>query len=641
MCWIAWVIYNDIWINHTEKTNVNKMLDFLVHRGPDYSWMYEWNNYIFWSTRLSVMDLSHNWDMPFIYNNWEFVLSYNWEITNFLELKEKFNLENKYKFKSKSDTEVLLYLYIELWIDKLLSEIDGYFAFAIYDKKNKKSYIVRDFYWTRPLFYLSYNNNLYFASEIKGILQIKWFKKVLNKEAIFHFFWLWYIPWELTPFKWIKELDWWHYLEYDFDIKKYKLREYYKISSKINSKRNFKETKDELYDMFKDSVKRNFNSNAEIGSTLSGWIDTSVIVWMLKELGYSKKLHTFAIKINESSFDESPYQKIMSEYADTIHHTININPSDIRDNIHKYISFTDEPYADWSAIPTFLLWKEAKKYVKVLLSGEWWDELFSAYETHQAFIYMKFYNKYIPLFIRNFIYKLVHLLPVNLRKISFDFKAKRFTEWSNSNIPESHYYWKHILSHTKQISLLWNEFKKTSSFFSTLYNKLNFKEGLSKIAYIDMKLFLIWDLMVKNDRMLMANSLEARFPFLERKITNFAFTMPEKFKVNLFKRRIIEKEALRDTIPKVIYDRPNFWMEIPYSKWLIEDLNDLSKKYFTREKIENTWVLNYETAKDLIDEHFQKKADNWRFLWSLLNFLIWFELFIETDNYKKYVKEKL
>lgn len=638
MCWIAWSIFKDSLIE-VEQTNINNMLDFLHHRWPDKKDTYIQNNFIFWTTRLSIMDLSSNWDMPFVLDNWDLVLSYNWEITNYIELSKKYDLKNKYNFKSTSDTEVLLYLYKEIWLQKLLEEIDGYFVFSLYDRKTEKIFVVRDFYWTRPLFYLECNNNFYFASEIKALLQVKGYEKKINKEAIFHYFWLWYIPWELTSFDNIKELDGGHYIEIDLKKFSYKKIEYNKIKADINYNRWFKETKKELFSLVEDSILRNINSDAKIGSTLSWWIDTSVIVWMLKKLWKSKDLHTFSIKVNESSFDESKYQKIMSEYAETIHHEIVVNSKDISDNIHTYIAFTDEPYADWSAIPTYLLWKEAKKYVKVLLSWEWWDENFSAYETHQAYLVRKNYNKFTPEFLRNWIYDLVHKLPVNLSKLSFDFKAKRFTEWALLDIPNSHYYWRHILSEQVQKELFWEyKYKNTISFFTEIYNGLDFKEDLSKLAYIDFKMFLIWDLMIKNDRMLMANSIEWRFPFLERCITEFAFSVPEKYKISLLDRRIIQKETFKHILPREIYKRPNFWMEIPYSKWMFTDLKDLFDRYTTKEKILKTGLFNYDMIEKLIQDHKLKISDNWRFLWALLNFMIWHELFIETDNYKNYVK---
>lgn len=635
MCWVTWMIWKTI-----KKENIKDMISFLNHRWPDSSGEFTWEDFVLWSTRLSVMDISDSWDMPFICDDWDFVLSYNWEITNYKELEKKYSLKEKYSFKSSWDTEVLIYLYKELWINKLLKEIDWYFAFSLFDKKLNKIYIVRDFFWTRPMFYLEQESNFYFASEIKALLQVEWFKKELDKEVIFHFFWLGYVPWEHTPFKWIKELDGGHFIEYDLDNKNYSIKEYHKLDAEINYNRSFKETKKELADIFEDSISRNFDSDASIWTTLSWWIDTSAIVAMLKKIWKNKNLHTFSIKVNESSFDESEYQKIMSEYANTIHHEVVINPSDIRDNIYKYISFTDEPYADGSAIPTYVLCKEAKKHVKVLLSWEWWDELFSAYETHHAYLYRKYYNKYVPKFLDKIISKIIHSLPVNLKKLSFDFKAKRFLKWSKYNIPESHYYWRHILSDKEQRSIIKTEdtYNKTSSFFSNIFNKLKeFKEDLSKLAYIDMKMFLIWDLMIKNDRMLMANSIEGRYPLLERKITDFAFSIPEKFKINLFKRRIIQKESIKDILPKKIYKRPNFWMEIPYSSWLINELKDLSDKYFSEDFIEKTWTLNYEIVNKLYSEHKDLKKDNWRFLWALLNFCIWYELYFLTDDYKKYI----
>lgn len=640
MCWIVWSIFKDEKLVLQEESNINNMLDFLAHRWPDSRGIYKSNNIIFWATRLSVMDLSDNANMPFVTEDGSIVLTYNWEITNYQELNSKYNLKNKYNFKSSGDTENLAYLYKEIGITRLLEEIDWYFAFSIFDKEKQKVYIVRDFYWTRPVFYTEVRGNLYFASEIKSLLQINWFEKKINKEAIFHYFWLWYIPGELTAFKWINELDWGHFIEYDLKIGDYKVKEYYKIKENIDYNLSFEDAKKNLFSLVEDSISRNTNSDALLGSTLSGWIDTSVIVGMLKHLNKSKALHTFSIKVNESSFDESRYQKIMSDYAETIHHEIVVNSNDIRENLHRYMSFTDEPYADWSAIPTFLLAKEAKKYVKVLLSGEWWDENFSAYETHQAYLIRKKYNSLVPNFIRSGIFNLVHKLPVSTKKLSFDFKAKRFTEWSNFDVPTSHYYWRHILNHKTQTTLFRGvNYSETVWFFRDIYAWLNFKEDLSKLANIDFKLFLIWDLMIKNDRMIMANSIETRFPFLEKSITDFAFSIPEKFKISLTDRRIIQKEAFKNILPREIYKRPNFGMEIPYSKWLITDLKDITDKYFSKEKVLKTEFIDYDVVESLLEEHLLNRKDNGRFLWSFLNFMIWFELFIETDNYKNYVKK--
>jgi asparagine synthase (glutamine-hydrolysing) len=381
-------------------------------------------------------------------------------------------------------------------------------------------------------------------------------------------------------------------------------------------------------------------SDVPLGITLSGGIDTSSMVAMSKELGKSRDIHTFSIKIKEPSFDESEYQKIMAHHAGTIHHQVDIDPDDVLKYMIEHVAYMDEPSGNGANIPSYLLAKDASKYVSVLLSGEGGDEISNAYDTHLAYKIRKMYLKHIPDAMRKALFKIAHSLPASYEKLSFDFLAKRFTEGAEKGIPEAHLYWRHVFTEREKKKLLGSSFQRympSEKIFADLFNSLDMDDDLNKISLIDLKYFFICDLMVKNDRTFMAHSVEARFPYVDRKVVEFASSIPPEYRIKGFTARYTEKMAMKKILPRKIFKRKSMGLEMPHSLWFFRGLEKLAGKYFTRKKLEADGFFNYEYVNELWQQHLSRERDNGRALWSILNFLIWMDLFVHSSDYKKYL----
>ncbi len=595
MCGIAGIVSLGSKINDNDIKEAEQMTAILKHRGPDSIDTFVSPHCVFGNTRLNIIDLSENAHLPMSNEDKTVWITYNGEVTDFKELKKNFKLDDKYRFRSTSDTEVVIHLYEELGIN-FLKHLSGMFAFALYDKKIGKIYLVRDFFGIRPLFYMVKRDRLYFSSEIKSFLKLASFSYKIDPAAIYHFFSLAYIPGKLPPFKSIQELPDSHLVEIDCLGNSFQEREYYRLDYQPDYSLPVNETAHQLHDILLDSVRRNLISDVPVGLTLSGGVDTSSLLALAKELGVSNTIHTFSIKMNQSSFDESYYQRFMAGFARSIHHEIVVDPQDVIDNLIVQMAYMDEPSGNGAVIPSFLMAKEAKKYVSVLLSGEGGDEVFNAYETHGAYLMRKLYRKYSPAFIRKIIRKFVQMVPTSYEKLSFDFLLKRFTAGAEKSIPEAHLFWRHVFSDQEKKDLLpqYSNFRSTNSFFNDLFDSLLFDDDLSKISLIDIKYYFVGDLMVKNDRSIMAHSIEARFPYMDRIVAEFASKIPPHLKVRNcgFNRRYIQKLAMKDTLPRKILRRTNMGLEMPHSLWFMNEFRSVAQKYFSKKNIERTGILN-------------------------------------------------
>lgn len=638
MCGIAGYISLEKKIEASIVSTVETMTFSLNHRGPDSFGFYTDDYIALGNTRLAVMDTSTRANLPMCSDEQDVWICYNGEVSNFRELKRKFKLEEKFSFKTTSDTEVLIYLYKTLGIS-FLNELSGMFAFCLYDKKAAKVYIVRDFYGILPLFVNINNGGIYFASEIKAFLEIPQFSQTINFNAIHHFFSLAYIPESLTPYTNLQELTGGQLIEIDIDKKKYEFKKYYEFKYQenfnITEEKAIKTTRDLLF----DAVERNLVSDAPLGMTLSGGIDTCSMLGIVKHLGLGSKMNTFSLKMGEKSFDESPYQRIMSNYAGSIHHEILVTPDEVIENMLTQIAYTDEPNGNGACIPSFILAKKAAPHVKVLLSGEGGDELFNAYPTIAAYQIRKLYRSTVPAFARNIIKNIVNELPANYSKLSFDFKAKRFTAGAELDTPDAHLYWRHVLSEDQKSKLLKGEFLRnpTTDYYRKLFYESGIEHDINKLSLIDMKHFFIDDLMVKNDRTFLANSVEGRFPFMDRILVDYVTKLPVKYRVKGFSGlRWVEKEAMKPFLPKAIYKRDGFGLEMPHAVWFFDKLGKFAEKYLNKKFVDKTEILNWEPIEKMWKLHLSGKQDFGRPIWCILNYLIWFDLFVLSQNHRDF-----
>ena len=639
MCGISGLVSLSNDLSDSDYSTVKKMSDSISHRGPDQQKIERFNKIILANNRLKIMDLSDRSSLPMSSEDGSIWICYNGEISNFLELKTKYKLSEKYNFKGTSDTEVMIYLYKELGIS-FLNELSGMFAFCLVDLRKKKTWLVRDFFGIIPLFYRIKNNKIYFASEIKAFYEINSFEKSLDYHSIYHFFTLAYIPGKNTPFKEINELRGGQLIEIDNEKNTFFLKKYYNVKYPTDHSITEEEAAKNAYELMLDSVRRNIQSDAPIGTTLSGGIDTSSITCLIKDLGKSKNFHTYSLKMGEKSFDESKYQRLIAEYCQTNHHEILVNQEDVLNSIYTHMAHIDEPNGNGAAIPSFILAKEAKKEVSVLLNGEGGDETFSAYSIYGAYRAKNLYTKFAPKPLRKLIHNLVHKLPASYKKLSLDFQLKRFTEGAELHPAAAHIYWRHVLTDDEKEDTILNRqgYQKTEKVMIDLYENLNYSEDFNKINFLDIEHFFIDDLLVKNDRMFLANAVESRFPFMDRILFEYMAKVPSNLRMKgITKRRYIEKLAMRNTVPKEILKRGNFGLEMPHSIWFFESLKPLLKKYLSEEMIKKTEYLSYEKVDKLLQMHFSKKKDYGRALWCILMFQIWHEMFIEKNNYKNYL----
>jgi len=639
MCGISGLISLNKDLNDSDYSTVKRMSDSISHRGPDQQKMKKFDKILLANNRLKIMDLDDRSSLPMSSQDGSVWICYNGEISNFRELNNKYRLSEKYNFKGTSDTEVLIYLYKELGIS-FLNELSGMFAFCLVDLKKKKTWIVRDFFGIIPLFYRIKENKIYFASEIKAFYEINSLDKSLDYHSIYHYFTLAYIPGKNTPYKEINELRGGQLIEIDNEKNTFFLKKYYNVKYPTDHSITEKEAASNAYDLMLDSVRRNIQSDAPIGTTLSGGIDTSAITCLIKDLGKSKNFHTYSLKMGEKSFDESKYQRLIAEYCQTNHHEIVVNQEDVLNSIYTHMAHIDEPNGNGAAIPSFILAKEAKKEVSVLLNGEGGDETFSAYSIYGAFRAKNLYTKFAPKPLRKLIYNLVHKLPTSYKKLSLDFQMKRFTEGAELHPAAAHIYWRHVLTDDEKEDTILNRqgYQKTEKVMIDLFENLDYSEDFNKINFLDIEHFFIDDLLVKNDRMFLANAVESRFPFMDRILFEYMAKVPSNLRMKgITKRRHIEKLAMKNTVPKEILNRGNFGLEMPHSIWFFDTLKPLLKKYLSEEMIKKTEYLSYEKVDKLLQMHFSRKKDYGRALWCILMYQMWHEMFIEKNNYKNYL----
>lgn len=635
MCGIAGVIGLTGPLSDDDRADLRHMTALLHHRGPDGRGFHFGERCALGNTRLRILDLSTSADLPMSNADGSVWLCYNGEVTNFRELERRHGLRSKYPFKTTSDAEVVLYLYEELGID-FVKQLSGMFAFALLDTRQGRAWIVRDFFGIRPLFTMQTADRLYFASEIKSFLELPGFDKAIDVEGMFDFFSLAYLPRHHTPFEAVDELDGGALLEVKLATGAVTERRYYDIEYRPDPSWREGPAVEALYGQMQDSVRRNLISDAPLGLTHSGGFDTSSMLALARQ--HRDEVHTYSIVMEEKSFDESRYQYEMVDRNHHTHHEIRVGPKQVADSFIEHMAFLDEPTGDGAAIPSYLLAKEAKKTVDVLLSGEGGDETFNAYETHVANKARRHWRR-VPRPLRSVVRRGVHALPVDRAKLSFDFVAKRFTTGSELGVPESHLYWRHVLNDADQRALMpgCRDLRPTAATFRAMYDDLDTADELNRISVLDWRFYFIGDLMVKNDRTMMAHSVEARFPYADRLLLEFVATLPVNLRIKHFKRRYAQKQAMKAHLPAAINKRSNFGLEMPHSIWFLGELRAFAEHYFRRSVVDRTCFLDGATVERLWREHRDGRMDHGRALWCIINLLVWMDLFVHSNDFKQHL----
>lgn len=621
MCGIAGIIERT---NNVNADELKRMCNRLSLRGPDAEGFYIKKNVGLGHRRLSVIDLETG-DQPMFNREKTISIVFNGEIYNFQSLRDELK-ERGYVFSTNSDTEVIINGYIEYGIDSLLQKIEGMYAFALYDEMNEKTYIVRDKFGEKPLYYSLKDDRLIFASELKAFDDILP-QKEISKEGLNYFLSLSYIPAPLTIYKSVFKLAAGSFITIDkqFEVQ---TRHYYNLLDRIalqTKYENFEYCKKELKELLFDSVKKRMISDVPLGVFLSGGIDSSIVASIMSKIS-DEQINTFSIGFKEKEYDESNRAQLVAKHVNSNHTIHYLNYNDVVDVVNDLILHFDEPFGDSSAIPSYFVAKLAREKVTVVLTGDCADELFMGYEKYLAPLYISKY-RVLPKALKWLIEKGISLIPhigftnITLRKI------KKVISNSSLSDFDLHYNLMCMGFSDKERSdvLTKDNFTDVQKNLRTIYDSYKTEASPEKGLFLDLKTVLEGDMLVKVDRMCMKNSLEARVPFLDSKIVEAAYRMPLNFKLNGKNKKYILKETFKDLLPTATLKFVKKGFSAPIDYWLKNELNAELKNLLDEKFIEEQGVFNFAEVNRLYVEHMSLKENHMAKLWNLYVFQKWYK----------------
>jgi asparagine synthase (glutamine-hydrolysing) len=607
---------------------LTKMGNSLRHRGPDDQGYYTDAGVALGHRRLSIIDLDTG-KQPIHNENKTIYVVFNGEIYNFPELKKDLE-ERGHRFSTKTDTEVLVHLYEERE-ERCVDDLAGMFAFAIWDEKKKKLLLARDRIGIKPLFYAYNSKGFAFASEPKALLQLPWIEGRLDPQALSHYLSYDFIPAPSCIYADIRKVPPGHQVVYQNGALRCESYWDLDLSDRVDGNLDEKELCKLIWKKFCQVVKTHLISDVPLGMLLSGGIDSTSVLAALRYEGVDN-IKTFSIGFEDPSFDESRYFRKAASFFETEHHEEVLAPKKLIDIIPEVASILDEPLADASIMPTYLLSRFTKGYVKVALGGDGGDELFAGYPTYQAFLLASYYAK-LPQLIRSLAAAVIKRLPVSFDNMSLDFRAKKFISSIAYNPVERHYIWMGSFSPDEKEDLLTPGVKrrlKNLDSSNVLYDYIRdktFSSELGKLLYLDTKLYLQDGVLAKVDRASMAHGLEVRVPFLDHRFVELVTGMPEELKLKGFTTKYLWKKAIKDRLPDEIARRGKKGFGIPIARWLCGELKELMLELLSENNLKKQGIFNPVFVKTLVSDHLAHRADNRKKIWNLLIFQLWGDSF--------------
>lgn len=629
MCGIAG--YIDLWDAsgraHDERAEIlDRMCRVIRHRGPDDQGVMVEPGVALGMRRLSIIDLAGG-HQPISGEDGSVTIVFNGEIYNFLELKPELEARG-HVFKTDSDTETIVHGYEEFGAD-CLKDLRGMFAFAIWDARARKLLIARDRAGKKPLYYtITPKGTLVFGSEIKSLLQHPDVERELNVEALDAYLTLGYVPDPLSIFRHVHKLPPGHYLS--FSEGKVSVTQYWDFNFRDEKPRPEAEYIEEVQRLLDESVRLRLISDVPLGAFLSGGIDSSTVVaLMARHMGQPVK--TFSIGFHEDSYNELKYARVTAKKFGTDHHEFFVTP-DICSIVDELAWHFDEPFADSSALPTYMVSKLARDYVTVILSGDGGDELFAGYTRYVVDRKREGFG----------------LLPKPLRERVMRPLSQRLPHaaWGRNYLhnvsldPISRYLDSvSIFSSLNRKSLYTPGFSqqlKQGSYASRLFQQLaaeiDSDEPIDCLLYLDSKTYLPGDILVKVDRMSMAVSLEARAPLLDHKLIDFVTGIPASLKLAGFETKHLLKKAIEDLVPHEILHRPKQGFGVPIQEWINRELRSRLRETLTEPRTRQRGYIDAHYVDVLLDEHERGRRDHSMGLWALFMLELWNRQFLDRSD---------
>jgi len=619
-----------------DKKTLKRMCDVISYRGPNDDGYFSDKNISLGMRRLSIIDVKGG-KQPISNEDGSIVVVYNGEIFNYLDIKK--GLAKKHRFRTASDTEVLVHLYEEHGVD-FVSKLRGMFAFALWDSNKQRLVLGRDRLGKKPLYYAKRNGEIVFGSEIKSILQCPNIKRKPNLLALDSFLTYRFIPGPDTAFEGITKLLPGHILV--FENNKIQIKKYWDIDLEPQewSEQFCIKT---LRKLLRESVKIRLMSEVPLGAYTSGGVDSGTVVGMMSKL-VDKPIKTFTVGFGSEEHDELEYARVISERFKTDHRELVVE-ADAMKYLPKIVWQFDEPVADPAAIPTYLLSEYAKKYVTVVLTGEGADEQFAGYEQYKIMLLGDKYLRRVPRVLRKTLPSLAKIVPAPALNKFFKYSSAlgekgigRFGDYLDSIDDKAKAYFAiNGFFDEKEKRELYSIKMKDGNLLENV-NREYFSDGkplLNQMLNLDMKTLLPDNLLMKVDKMTMAFSVEARVPFLDHKFFEFTSGLPLRFKLNGMNDKYILRKAVQDLLPKEVYARKKARFFVPIDKWFEGEFGEIVAQFLDEKTVKKRGIFRHNYIKKMIGGYGKSKLFYSRQFWNLLNFELWYRIYIESDNIYK------
>ncbi len=613
MCGIAGITNKNL---DNKGDIIQLMTDAIIHRGPDDSGFFVDDDGAIGMRRLSIIDISGGKQPISSFDDRYFII-FNGEIYNYKELREQLLADGE-EFKTESDTEVILRLF-EREGESCVIKLRGMFAFAIYDTEEKKIFLARDYFGIKPLYYYKKDNRVEaFSSEIKSFLSYPNFKAEVNDEAVFNYLSYQYNPLEESFFKGVFKLPPAHFMTVDLETGESEIQRYWQFSLRPDESLSKGEAEDKIREVMRDSVRHHMIADVPVGSFLSGGIDSSIIATLMQEIrteeapkrSKTNNVKTFTIGFENVS--EASEARETAEPLGTDHREINIGRKKYFQALDEVVRHFDEPVADPSALGLFFLAEEARKEVKVVLSGEGSDELFGGY------------NIYLEPFAR----QKIGWLPESVLKfivgLPFEFRGKNWARRASKNL-QDWYIGNASIFEPKEVEKIWKYSPQEKFSIQDLYKQVQGMSDSAKMQYIDIHTWLVGDILAKADKMTMAHSLELRVPFLDIEVARFASRLPDKLKWHAGVTKFVLREAFKNILPESTRKRKKLGFPTPVREWFKDKDSEIYKTI-----LENPYILSRfdsRLLRELFAQHIEGKKDNSRKIYLLLMLSTWYNVF--------------
>lgn len=602
------------------------MNNIITHRGPDDSGYFYDNHISFGFRRLSIIDIE-NGHQPLSYEDSRYWIIFNGEIYNHIELRNEL-MDKGFEFETSSDTEVIIALYSVLK-EQTPEKFRGMFAFIIWDKQEETLFGARDHFGIKPFFYSENRDRTFFASEKKSIL-LAHETEIINADSLHHYLTFQYVPEPETMTDGIKKLLPGHYFTKKAG-EKMVISRYWKASfAPVKSTEN--ELVNEIRDVLFDSVKVHMRSDVPVGSFLSGGIDSSIIASIAKE--FNPTIKTFSVGFERNGFSEIDVAKETAEKLNIDNISYIIKPEEYMKELPKIIWHFDDPLADPAAVPLYFVAREARKHVKVVLSGEGADELFGGYNIYREPQDLSTLTK-LPSGIKQILKKISNMIPEGVKGKSYIERgctpmqdryignAKMFSEKEK----EQFYKWNNL-----SVSFL--------DITKPFYDEIKDYEPVTQMQYLDIHTWLRGDILLKADKMTMAHSLELRVPFLDKEVFKVASKLGTEFKTANNTTKYILRKAAEGIVPDHVLNRRKLGFPVPIRHWLKDEMYDWALNVIRESQTD--YLFNKNVFITLLDQHCKGNADHSRKIWTVLVFMIWHQVYIEKKyNFEEATKEEL